>query len=107
MVRRCVVAALAALALTGCEATSEAAPAPGAESGSPLEGVWRVVEVQATDPVGTPETDPVSVYIFAGTHYSIMRVLGAQPRPRFADVTATDEERLVAWGNFIANSGTF
>ncbi len=74
----------------------------------PLEGAWKFNEVSftSTDTSWT-DTDPQpSLYIFLNRHYSTVFVLGSESRDLFSD-QPTDAERLAAYDNFIANSGTY
>jgi hypothetical protein len=97
---------LATFVIAGCESSSEAAPATVA-SGSLVEGAWTAVEIVDSDPTVAPLTNPASVYLFAGNHYSVMHVQGEQPRPQPASPLLTDAEKVIAFNTFIANSGTF
>jgi hypothetical protein len=108
MEARALISVLAVLLMSGCEAPVEEAPATiPAEVGSPLQGVWRILEGESTDTAAARSIDPPSVYIFTDSYYSIMRVIGGQPRQRFAAATATDAEKLTAYDTFIANSGSY
>jgi hypothetical protein len=77
---------------------------------SPLEGVWKIVEVSFTEPdtSGMISSPQASLFIFTERHYSIMRVVGSRTRALFADPSQpTDAERLAAYTSFSANSGTY
>ena len=83
--------------------------AVSAEKG-PLEGAWKIVEVSHTSPdTSWTWSDPrPSLFIFGRGHYSMMFVWGTEPRALFADRSnSTDEEKLAAYGSFVANSGTY
>ncbi|HYO46182.1 MAG TPA: lipocalin-like domain-containing protein [Gemmatimonadota bacterium] len=83
---------------------------PASTVQSALEGVWKVVEVSFTEPdtTGTISNPQASLYIFTKRHYSIMTVVGSEPRALFADPSQpTDAEMLAAYGSFVANSGTY
>ncbi|MCH7476435.1 MAG: lipocalin-like domain-containing protein [Gemmatimonadetes bacterium] len=83
---------------------------------SALQGAWTVTEVS----VSTPDTSYTvtspqpSLYIFLKQHYSVMFVLGSEPRelfsgdePMLGSLDPTDAEKLAAYDSFIANSGTY
>jgi len=76
-------------------------------SASPLEGVWRLAEVTVTGANPSTAVDPASVFIFAETHYSMMRTVGSQPRMTFAAVNPSSDEKLGAYDSFLANAGTY
>ena len=81
-----------------------------------LEGAWKAVETSITTPDSSwtvPASQP-SLYIFAGQHYSMMFVLGAEPRQLFTgdapivgSLEPTDAEKVAAFDSFVANSGTY
>jgi len=74
----------------------------------PLEGVWKVAEVVVTgaNPSNTSNPQP-GLFIFARTHYSMMRVPGDQPRALYQAEEPTDAEKLAAFDSFVANTGTY
>ena len=80
-----------------------------AQSGPGLQGAWQVVEVTTTGPSGSTNSSPQpGLYLFTARHYSIMSVLGQQPRPGFADPgNITGEEALATWTPLQAQSGTY
>lgn len=82
-------------------------PAPvAAASSGPLEGAW--VATSVTDADGNTNEEPqASLYVFTGTHYSIMFASGDGPRPVTAGDEMTDAEKIVAYDNFVANSGRY
>ncbi len=45
--------------------------------------------------------------VFTGNHYSMMFVLGNEPRPRYAGEALTDAETIAAYRSFVANSGRY
>jgi hypothetical protein len=101
-----IVAVVALLALVSCGPGSETPPADTAVGpASPLEGAWRATEIRGPD--GATLSDPPSLYLFTGNHYSIMRVAGQQPRPTFAAPSPTDSEKITAFDTFIANAGSY
>ena len=94
------------------EQSSNVAIGVGAKSRSPLEGVWKVLEVSsrvhgADWTVATPPY--LSVYIFTPTHYSYMFAPGAGPRRLFAgDPNRPSEaEKVAAYDSIVASSGTY
>src|SRR5262245_40223925 len=81
-----------------------------APSNEPIEGVWRIDEIQTAGPNGsTFKVTQPSLYIFTKKHYSVIRVVGDSPRKRLADDrNATAQELLEVYVNaFIANAGTY
>jgi hypothetical protein len=72
-----------------------------------VEGVWRVVQVQ--DSTGTNTQPQPNLYIFTKRHYSIIQVVGQEPRRTPADMSkATAEELQAVFGStFQANAGTY
>jgi hypothetical protein len=99
--------AAATFLVLGCETSGEAASnAPTGSGGSGLDGAWRALEIVDSDPAIAPLTEPASIFIFAGAHYSIMHVTGTQARPRAAAQVFTEAEKVTAFDTFIANSGT-
>lgn len=87
-----------------------------------LSGAWHSVEAQGsselaggwivtswTSPDGTVNDEPQrGLFLFTATgQYSIMYVLGDEPRPRYEGETQTDQETLAAYGSFVANSGRY
>ncbi|HWF08651.1 MAG TPA: hypothetical protein VG297_09310 [Bryobacteraceae bacterium] len=75
---------------------SQSRPALAAAA-SPLEGVWQVVDVNGQRAAG--------VYIFTGTHYSMMFTVG--DRPDVDTNKATADELRAVWGPMAANAGVF
>lgn len=94
-------AAAILIAGTAMRATAIAAP-------SPLEGVWRTVEVAVQSP--TPQTykPGATLTIFHGRHYSRVEVHVEGPRPVLKDPAAASAGELrAAWGPFLGEAGTF
>jgi len=61
---------------------------------SPLRGAWQVQDMRA------------GLYLFAGTHYSMMAA--ATDRPDITDLSkATREELLALYGPMLGNAGTY
>ena len=92
--------------------SSNAAVGVRTQSRSPLEGVWRVLEVSSRVPGAdwTVVTPPhLSVYIFTPKHYSYMFAPGVGPRPRFArdPNRPSDAEKVAAYDSIVASSGTY
>ena len=98
--RRAVILALLAGALPSLSVT---------QSRPALQGAWQVVEVTTTGPDGSTNSSPQpGLYLFTARHYSIMSVLGQQPRPGFTDPgNITGEEALATWTPLQAQSGTY
>src|SRR5215468_1084730 len=69
-----------------------------AAAGTPLEGVWQVMDVGGQPAAG--------VYIFTGKHYSMM--FATTDRPQIDDTSkATADELRAMWGPMAANAGTY
>ena len=112
--RVCVV--LVVLLIAGHVATTELFSDAGvngaAQSRSPLQGVWKVIEVSSRVPgldwtVATPPY--LSIYIFTPKHYSYMFTPGAGPRRLFAGDPnqPSDAEKVAAYDSIVAGSGTY
>jgi len=73
-----------------------------------LIGAWLIVETTVTTPTGTTtnENPQPGVYIFTERHFSNMLIPNAEGRSPFTE-ERTDEERLAAYDNFIADSGSY
>ena len=85
-----------------------------AQAKSPIEGVWKVAEVQTTggQNAGTNASPQPGLYIFTHGHYSIMTVGGDKPRTVIpqAPPATTDKEKLALyeqWAPFTANAGAY
>jgi hypothetical protein len=96
---------------TARPSSSEAART-GAQSRSPLAGVWKIVEVSSRVPgaewtAGIPPY--LSVYIFTPGHYSYTFASGAGPRRLFAGDPnrPSDAEKVAAYDSIVASSGTY
>jgi len=103
---RGVLAMVATVALlNGCarvdDLDAESEPANG------LVGAWLIVETTVSTPDGTAtdENPQPGLYIFTERHFSNM-IVPREARELFSE-ERTDEERLVAYDNFIADSGTY
>src|SRR5215510_10622856 len=69
-----------------------------AAAGTPLEGVWQVMDVGGQPAAG--------VYLFTGKHYSMM--FATTDRPQIDDTSkATADELRAMWGPMAANAGTY
>ena len=74
----------------------------------PIEGVWRVTEVDVTGADASSVANPQpGLIIFTRKYYSVMRVPGNQPRSLFKGEDPTNEEKIAAYDSFVANSGTY
>jgi hypothetical protein len=94
------------------EQSSNASVGVRAQSRSPLEGVWKILEVSSRLPGAewTVATPPyLSVYIFTPKHYSYMFAPGVGPRRLFAgDPNQPSEaEKIAAYDSIVAGSGTY
>jgi hypothetical protein len=91
------------------------AASPAEAASDSVVGVWKVTEVVTTGSNAATNGSPQpSLYIFTKGHYSLMGVMGAQPRPLFPVLktpgSATDAEKIARyeqWNLFQANSGTY
>ena len=102
------LAIIACLALTACQQPSSQQTGDQAQTDdNPLAGAWRITEASVTSPdTSYTDTDPQpGLYLFLDRHYSTLLVPGPE-RASFTDET-TDAERLAAYENFIANTGTY
>jgi len=70
-------------------------------------GSWRVVEVSGAAEGANAHPQP-GLFIFTGKHYSIMRVTGTTPRPKYAsNNVATGPEKIASYDGLFAQSGTY
>lgn len=83
---------------------------------TPVEGVWKVAEVQVIggQTPATNTTPQPGFYIFTKGHYSIVTVNSDKPRTvipqRQSQAPLTDAEKIALyeqWGPFTANAGTY
>lgn len=88
-------------ALTMVSAAWRAAPAQDVD----LQGAWLVTSI--TDTSGNETEAQPGLYLFTGTHYSIMFVPDSESRGQYATETPTDADRLSAYNSFVANSGRY
>ena len=94
------------------EPLSDAGVNAAAQSRSPLQGVWKVLDVSFRVPGAdwTVATPPyLSIYIFTPKHYSYMFTPGAGPRRLFAGDPnqPSDAEKVAAYDSIVAGSGTY
>lgn len=87
--------------LTMVSAAWRAAPAQDVD----LQGAWLVTNI--TDADGNEIEAQPGLYLFTETHYSIMFVPGTDERAQYAGTEPTDDDRVSAYGTFIANSGRY
>jgi hypothetical protein len=104
--RRTLGIAAAIAILTAVAAGWRASPNQDAA----LQGAW--VRTSVTDTSGNVNSEPQpGLFVFTGTHYSIMYVNRAEPREQFAAgpavATATDAELVAAFRSVVANSGRY
>lgn len=114
--QRRVSIVLVVLLIAGHVATTEPLSDAGvnvaAQSRSPVQGVWKVLEVSSRVPGAdwTVATPPyLSIYIFTPKHYSYMFTPGAGPRRLFAGDPnqPSDAEKVAAYDSIVAGSGTY
>ena len=101
-----IVSALASLLLLNCSSIDQAGGRTTSQS--PLIGAWLIAETACTTSAGVvvnrnPQT---GLYVFTELHFSLMLIPGSENRPFFSE-ERTDEERLAAYDNFIADAGTY
>ena len=99
---------IAALTVVGVHACT---PAQRVESvvalSNPLVGAWLITETSVTDQTGTivDENPEPGLYVFTEHHFTNMLIPGSERAPFSQE--RTDEERLKAYENFIADGGTY
>jgi hypothetical protein len=84
-----------------------AASAAEAQAPQDLAGAWIVTSW--TSPDGDVDSEPQrGLFTFtASGAYSMMYVLGTEPRAQYSGEGQTDEETLAAYASFVANSGRY
>ena len=110
-----VLIALVIAAHVAPNATTEQVSKAGVDTRSPrspLEGVWKVLEVSSRVPgadwiVATPPY--LSLYIFTPKYYSYMFAPGSGPRRLFAGDPnrPSDVEKIGAYDSIVAGSGSY
>ena len=80
-----------------------------AVSSQRLAGVWRLASVTTTGPNGkTSQSTQPSMYLFTGTHYSIIYVNSDKPRSTDDSDKMTAAQLLETYvDGFVANAGTY
>ncbi len=81
---------------------------------TPLTGTWQMTEVKGGGPNGKTNNNPQpGFYMFTGTHFSVMMVGSAAPRPDDIPPGPVDESKVsfrqlaAAWTSFAAYGGTY
>ena len=94
---------IAALALFGILASAGSIAAQG----SSIVGGWILTSWETAD--GEVNSEPQrGLFMFtASGQYSIMYVLGDQPRAEWSGETPTDADKIRAYDSFVANSGRY
>jgi len=103
--RMFAILGVAALSVQAC---SPPQPVESARpDGNPFVGAWVITRASVTDPTGTTVNDSPEpgLYLFTERHFSNMLIPGAERAPFSPE--GTDEERLAAYDNFIADAGTY
>lgn len=73
-----------------------------------LEGVWKVTEESFSGATVSTNTNPQpSLLIFTKGYYSFIRVVGLEARTLFKSTVPTNEEKLTAFDQFTASSGSY
>ena len=90
-----------------CAAVSSVWRTAEAQNNSELAGGWIVSNWETPD--GQVDSEPQrGLFVFtASGHYSIMYVLGDQPRVEWAGEIQSDADKLTSYDSFIANSGRY
>jgi hypothetical protein len=102
MAVRGVIGAVGAVA-AGMRATASAQGAV-----TPMEGVWRTIEVVVSGSPGPRYRPAANLAIFHGRHYSRVEIHADQPRPEVVDqATASADQLRAVWGPLVAEAGTF
>jgi hypothetical protein len=95
-----VVSGIAALAVVTIAWHSRAPT-----SNPALQGAWTVTSWEVGgETLSSPQPGMI---VFTETHYTMMYVNDAEPRPGYEGETMTDAETLAAYGTFTANSGRY
>jgi hypothetical protein len=72
-----------------------------------IRGTWKVVEVSGGNE-GTNTSPQPGLYMFTDRYYSMMRITGTRPRPKFeSNAKATDPEKVATYDALFAQSGTY
>ena len=96
------------LTLIGIVASLAAASSAQAESSSSIEGVWRVTEESYEGATVSNNSHPQpGLLILTKGYFSFVRVTVSKPRPLFKTMIPTPEEKLTAFDEFTASSGTY
>jgi hypothetical protein len=101
------------IALSLAVPTGGSAPQP--PRNTPLQGVWKIVEMTTTGAKASTISNPQpSLVIFTKEHYSYLSVNSEQPRPQLSPAkdpnNLTDAEKIdryEQWNRFTANAGTY
>lgn len=86
---------------------SVATTVSGQQPANPLVGAWRVTEFSAPNgpTIGNPQP---GLYIFAGQHYSFVRIQGTRPLPDYpSNDKATDADKVTVFNALYMNTGTY
>lgn len=75
-----------------------------AQDESPVMGAWLLDSMTAPD--GTQAMRHPGLFIYTGTHYSVMFVMGDEARADLSE-EPSDAEKLAAYDSFVANSGRY
>ena len=96
---------VACMMLAGCIPGPDSAELTAGKS--PLVGAWLIVETTENTPDGsrTNKNPQPGLYLFTEGHFSNM-IVPREERPLF-DSETTDAEKLAAFSNFIADSGSY
>jgi hypothetical protein len=101
-----LASALASLLLHNCASLNQASGQ--ATMQNPLVGAWLITETACATSEGivVNEEPQTGLYVFTERHFSLMLIPNAEARPLFSE-NRTDQERLAAYDNFIADAGTY
>lgn len=100
-----ILQAISAIALVFAVAISAIAQEEAADR---IIGTWKIVQTVISDPSGERVDDnpPPGMYMFTGRYMSNLIVPESEPRPVITS-DSSDEDRLEAFSNFIADGGEY
>ena len=80
------------------------------QNSNPLLGAWKVIETATIDSEGEIKNryEHPSLYIFQEDFYSMVMILGDEPRPEFEDPwNPTADEKIKAYDSILVNAGRY
>ncbi len=82
----------------------------GTSTSNPLIGVWKVIETTTLGTENKTENtyEHPSLFLFQDAYYSMVMILGDEPRAEFEDPwNPTDDEKVSAYNSILVNAGTY